>query len=78
MVLKETAVMRLSTIMLGRGATTELTALVEATKDFVNQVSKSKGGKVFRHVLDAFLALDEEASKKVAVCEACIAWTEVR
>ena len=75
---KEVAFTRLATIMAERGDSAGLAALIEAVKGLVAVVSKSKGGKLFRHVIDRFLSLDQPASVKVDVCKRCIEWTLVR
>lgn len=75
---KVAAFQRVAPLYAKHGKVAELKALVTQVQPFLEVVSKAKGGKLFRIVIDAFLALDGHTAEKVAVCEECIAWANAQ
>lgn len=64
---KETAFHRLAPLYLKNNKTEELMQLVYLVRPFIGQVSKAKGSKLFRSVLDAFLLLTDYTAEKVSI-----------
>jgi 26S proteasome regulatory subunit N6 len=49
--------------------------LIGAVRPFLSVISKAKGGKLFRVLLDNFLEIDNATDEQVAVTAECIEWT---
>lgn len=50
--------------------------LMTAVRPFLSVISKAKGGKLFRVILDNFLEIDNAVADQVAVTTECIEWTK--
>jgi len=73
---KELAINRLATLYNKGAKIDELRALIMAIRPFMNQISKAKGGKLFRHLLDMFLSIKEHLPLQVSTVIECIEWTK--
>ena len=49
--------------------------LITAARPFLSGISKAKGGKLFRVLLDNFLEIDAAVEEQVATTVECIEWT---
>eukprot|EP00040_Diaphanoeca_grandis_P022714 m.122604 g.122604 ORF g.122604 m.122604 type:complete len:457 (+) comp28934_c0_seq1:220-1590(+) len=54
----------------------DLKALIELAKPFMLNISKAKGGKLFRVLLEKYLETDAATESQVTMCAECIEWTK--
>lgn len=47
-----------------------------AIRPFLKDLSKAKGGKLFRHLLDQFLSVKDQLAEQVVVVTESIEWTK--
>jgi len=72
----ELAIVEVSRIYSENGRTEDLKKLITSIRPFMTNISKAKGGKLFRLVLDRFLAIGDAQLVQVAVLNECIEWTK--
>ncbi|EGD79937.1 26S proteasome non-ATPase regulatory subunit 11 [Salpingoeca rosetta] len=74
---KETAISNLCEQLYKAADADGLRRLIDAIKPFLNVVSKAKGGKLFKQIIDRFVDLtNATADEKVAMCKDCISWAK--
>ena len=64
---KVTAYQRVAALYAKHGRVPELKGLVQSVQPFLTKVSKAKGGKLFRSIIDAFLSLQGHIEDKVTL-----------
>eukprot|EP00055_Hartaetosiga_balthica_P003160 m.6712 g.6712 ORF g.6712 m.6712 type:complete len:414 (+) comp2641_c0_seq1:48-1289(+) len=74
---KEKAIMTLCEEHYKIGNVEGLRELIHSVKPFLSVVSKAKGGKLFKHLIDRFVDLEKAtAEEKVEMCQSCIDWAK--
>lgn len=74
---KETAISNLCELLFKAGDANGLRRLIDAIKPFLNVVSKAKGGKLFKQLIDRFVDLNNASpDEKVGICKDCITWAK--
>mmetsp|Transcript_28291 Transcript_28291/g.74222 ORF Transcript_28291/g.74222 Transcript_28291/m.74222 type:complete len:461 (-) Transcript_28291:45-1427(-) len=73
---KEAAFVRAAKLFNKHKCTNAMKDLITAVRPFLSEISKAKGGKLFRVLLDNFLEIDNATVEQVAVTAECIEWTK--
>lgn len=75
---KEVAINRLGFLYAKNNRVGDLKNLVQIVRPIMDQVSKAKGGKMFRTVLDQFLSLKGVKQEQVVMCLEGIEWANAQ
>eukprot|EP00045_Choanoeca_perplexa_P005240 m.44431 g.44431 ORF g.44431 m.44431 type:complete len:434 (+) comp13012_c0_seq2:220-1521(+) len=74
---KEKAIMELSQLYSKHDKVAEMRQLIDDIRPFLEMVSKAKGGKVFKNLIDRFVELKSATpDEKVNMCRDCITWAQ--
>lgn len=72
----ETAINQLAILYASEKKAEELNALLKTVRPLLTRVSKAKGGKLVRHIIDQFLKIDGNVDDEVALVVDSIEWTK--
>eukprot|EP00730_Choanoeca_flexa_P017010 TRINITY_DN8135_c0_g1_i1.p1 TRINITY_DN8135_c0_g1~~TRINITY_DN8135_c0_g1_i1.p1 ORF type:complete len:434 (+),score=140.04 TRINITY_DN8135_c0_g1_i1:155-1456(+) len=74
---KEKAIMELSQLYSKHDRVAQMRQLIDDVRPFLESVSKAKGGKVFKNLIDRFVELESATpEEKVSMCRDCITWAQ--
>jgi 26S proteasome regulatory subunit N6 len=67
---------RAATLFAKLGKADDLKALIELAKPLMSDMSKAKGGKLFRVLIEKYLEVEPEVENSVSMCVGCVAWAK--
>eukprot|EP00041_Stephanoeca_diplocostata_P006965 m.96335 g.96335 ORF g.96335 m.96335 type:complete len:458 (+) comp16649_c0_seq1:90-1463(+) len=73
---KEIAFTRAAVLLKNESRTQDMKEFIGLVRPFMADISKAKGAKLFRSMLEHFLDIDNAVHEQVAVCTECIEWTK--
>ncbi|VEL31011.1 unnamed protein product [Protopolystoma xenopodis] len=71
---KEQSILDLGNLLAKTKNAPKLADLIQSTRQFLQQISKAKAGRLVRELVNLFLELEGGTGREIELCKDCIEW----